>query len=142
MRAARSPMLSETRAPQTISLKMSWPMSFVPSRCRSDGVSNGSPVDSVGSYGATRGAKTPASAIPVRVIFDGRGRRRAPVAGSGSATGGLAMYADPWIEERVHELDEKVGGDDRERRDDEAGLEQRIVSRDHGLEQEPPQARI
>src|SRR5687767_7541313 len=146
-RAARSPTVNETRAPHTISLKMSWPMSFVPSRCWADGRSNGTPTPSVGSYGATRGANTAANAMlptrsaPVTVSFEGRGIR-AVQPESGSATGGLATGPHPRVEHRIDELDHQIGRDHSERRDDEAGLKQRVIARDDGLEDEPSQSGV
>src|SRR5687768_10339712 len=145
--AARRPTVNETRAPHTISLKMSWPMSFVPSRCLADGRSNGKPTPRVGSYGATKGANTAANAMlptrsaPVIVSFEGRGIR-AVRAGSGKVIGGLAMRPHARVEHRVHELDQQIGRDHGERRDDEAGLQQRVVAGDDGLEDEPPQPRV
>lgn len=61
--AASAPMASETRAPQMSSDRMSWPMSFVPRRCARLGASNGRPLVTRGSYGATIGARTAVTTI-------------------------------------------------------------------------------
>src|SRR5262245_11037139 len=160
-RIEKTPACIEMREPQTTRAKVSRPRSSVPNGCASVGalrtsfqsVCSGSTLAIHGAPSAiaTKSTTTMAPIADAGRRHATRHARRRRLAGSTVRVGSIASAvalsvtgspsdSDPRIEERVgdvyQQVDEHVGA----RREQDDPLDERVVAREHGLDDEPSEA--
>src|SRR5262249_47789791 len=151
-RTAPAPASRETRVPQTTRERTSRPTLSVPRRCARSGRASVLPrFWASGSYGATSGAaRATATASSMTPAPKGASRARAArrrtlhrIAWKGvglSRPGRRSARSDPGIDPPIEHVDHEVAHDEADSDQQHDSLAQRIVPREHRVDNEPPHA--
>src|SRR5256885_13789742 len=145
MATETKPATSETRVPQITRLSTSRPTLSVPSQCARPGRARALPRSwASGSEGASTGAAratttaarrtaAPNGASRARAARRSASQRRSPTAGSETAK--------PRVDVAIEDVHEQIAHDEAERDQEDHALHQRVVAREHRVDDEPAHPR-
>src|SRR5581483_7730897 len=137
--AARRPTTRETRAPMTTRTSMSRPRWSVPSHALPDGGCNTLREMAEGSRSRMPGPKMATSARS-RMKPSATAPARSPVTRSKTLRTRI-VRPHPWVDSEVEEIDKQVHDHDRDRREEEDALDDRVVAVRDGRDEEAADAR-